>query len=85
MLSWAGLIVNGSVAFLLPVTLVILAHHNLRRYGSSASKESGLTRKALDELNRSNHDARSKINRQHFYFYFKVIDYPAQYLKKQIY
>jgi hypothetical protein len=64
LLSWAGLVVNGSVAFLLPVTLVILSHHNLRKYGPQPkqAKEVAivpLTKKSLDVLNRSNHEKKS--------------------------
>ena len=84
-LSWAGLIVNGSVAFLLPVTLVILAHHNLRRYGSGASKEASLTRKALDDLNRSNHEIRSKSDTLLYLTYLTLnVEITQQYPKKPI-
>lgn len=53
LLSWAGLFVNGSVAFLLPVVLVVLAHHNLRKYGDSVGNDTKLTAQALDALNKS--------------------------------
>jgi hypothetical protein len=33
-LNWAGLVINGSVAFLLPVILVALSHHYRRIYKS---------------------------------------------------
>lgn len=35
--SWAGLIVNGTVAFLLPCVLVILSHYYMRLYGGGGS------------------------------------------------
>jgi hypothetical protein len=37
LVNWAGLIVNGAVAFLLPVLLVVLSYRNMRKYGAQRS------------------------------------------------
>ena len=50
-LNWAGLIINGTVAFLLPVLLVVLSHHYYRKYSTTDGFNMTLNETSLRKLN----------------------------------
>lgn len=52
-LNWAGLIINGTVAFLLPVTLVVLSHHYYRKYSSTGDFNMTLSASSLSVVNKA--------------------------------
>jgi hypothetical protein len=49
-LNWAGLIINGTVAFLLPVILVVLSHHYYRRHTAPSDFSATLNVASLTKL-----------------------------------